>query len=248
MRETLLAYLITIGGGSKVNVLDDASFFKDSKNAIDDLVQNFDETKMSAKSIKLSPELLDFLNRRFIRLKLVSKYESEKLELINEVRNLVRKKYSSNLNEAYLDENYITSILNWAKDRIFKLNDLVEENKFSFLWTDLSSQTQITPDKKLIDLIEVLSRFCEKTNINFNDSDLLKKEISSLFKKIDADSSKPAKNKEKSTNYWKLARIILTGNQEGASLVEIVQVLGKENLINRLNVAKKYCIDNLKPE
>ena len=237
LKESLLAYLSTIGGGSKVNIFDENCFFKSSKNVLDDLVKQFDETKMSCKSVKLSPELLDNLNKRLIHLKIDSNNLDEQMELVATLRDLLLKNNNLNFNEIYLRDEYLLSVLKWSsKDgRISKLNDLITDVNHLFLWTDFSSQTKIEnlPKLEMNNLIERILVILNNDNLDFANSDTLKKEISRIIKQFKEE------NDEKKINYWHLLRLILTGKKEGPPLVEIFQILGKKKLINRLNLANK---------
>lgn len=153
MPESVLAYLSSIGGGSKVNIFSDDSFFKDPKRVLEDLVLNFDETKITGRSVKLNQDLLDNINKRFIKLKLKN---NQSQELTSQLKSLVEKKNFSNLNPIYLSDAYLANVINWTQDRINKLNDLVDSKDFSFLWTDMSNFNQNTSINKrlILELIE----------------------------------------------------------------------------------------------
>ena len=235
MSETLLAYLSTIGGGSKVNIFDENCFFTSSQNVLATLVEHFDETKMSSKSIKLNPELLDNINKRLIQLKLKSEEKSEQTDLVESLRELLAKKYGSSLNKLYISDNYLLSVLKWAQSRISKINDLVNDEAFSFLWRDMSNRSKIQeyPTDKLVNLIDTLLAFCKRADVRFDDLDQLKSEITVVISKSGKESV------EIKLNYWHLARIVLTGSPHGPPIAEIFQVLGRENAINRLNLARQ---------
>jgi len=241
--EALLAYLSTIGGGSKVNVFDSDWFFTNGKSVLTNLIENFDETKMNAKMIKLNPELMDNLNKRILQLKLNNQQESKLI--VDTLREIVIKKYetNSNLNTFYLSDAYLNTVLKWSQDRINKLKDLVENVEFAFLWTDMTNL-----DLKELNLIkEQLLKFIESfENFLLNsderllkDQSSIKKEMNSLFKQLKLESKSES---EKKLNYWQLIRLVLTGNLKGPSVVELFQILGKENIIFRLDIAKKICL------
>ncbi len=56
--ETILVYLSSIGGGLSSNIQDSESFFSNSKAVLPTLVDLFDETRISNKSVKLNQDLL----------------------------------------------------------------------------------------------------------------------------------------------------------------------------------------------
>lgn len=88
MPETLLAYLTTIGGGCKTSIIEDEGFFKDWKNVRQNLVVNFDKSKISNRSVKLNQELLDNMNRRFLKSMLPD--ENKRMHLIRDLKELLR--------------------------------------------------------------------------------------------------------------------------------------------------------------
>ena len=56
--ETILVYLSSIGGGLTSNVQESESFFQSSKSVLPTLIDLFDETRISNKSVKLNQDLL----------------------------------------------------------------------------------------------------------------------------------------------------------------------------------------------
>lgn len=240
--ETILVYLSSIGGGLTSNVQESESFFQSSKSVLPTLIDLFDETRISNKSVKLNQDLLDRLNRRFLELKL--KEDSESQLLINHLGRLLTEKYS-NLPERYLEENYLRTVLNWSIERIFKLDDLVNDSSFNFLWTDMSnllsdeainSQTR----QQILELIENLElHLTDSSCLFFTDKSQFKKEMSLIFKQTKSSSKVKS---EKKVNYWQMIRFILTGNEQGPPVFEIFSLLQKENIIYRLEIAKKRFI------
>jgi glutamyl-tRNA synthetase len=245
--ETILAYLSTIGGGLRINILDHISLFNDTSEVMPKLIENFDETNMNSKSIKLNQELLDNLNKRFIQLRFKSKTSSNKITLLTQLKSLLVEKFTINkvltINEYYMSDGYLNKVIEWSQNRVNKLNDLVNDSIYSFLWSDLSNSftsnsEAINNNKEIIlDLIELLMNYLQRpttTNVIFHDGLLFKKEISSLYNEI---KNKTKKN-DKKVNYWKLTRLILTGSEEGPPVADIFILLEKDILIYRLNIAK----------
>lgn len=85
--ETLLAYLTTIGGGCRANIVDDDSFYQEHARVHENLVANFDEHKISNRAVKLNIELLENMNRRF--LKSMASDEKRRDGLVNELRQIL---------------------------------------------------------------------------------------------------------------------------------------------------------------
>ena len=88
MPETLLAYLTTIGGGCRVQIVDDDNFYRHPNNVRENLVANFDEHKISNRPVKLNFELLDNMNRRFLKSMLPE--TTRRKQMIDELRKLVQ--------------------------------------------------------------------------------------------------------------------------------------------------------------
>ena len=246
--ETILAYLSTIGGGLQINILDHIALFKDTSEVLPKLIENFDETNMNSKSVKLNQDLLDNLNKKFIQLRFKSNNSSNKSSLYNKLRSLLVKKFTVNnnltINEYYLSEIYLDKVIKWSMSRVNKLNDLVEDSVYSFLWSDMSNKIATTNsdtinnDKEtILDLIEILKDYLQRpttTNSIFHDNSLFKKELGILFNEL----KNKKKKVDKKVNYWKLTRLILTGSEEGPPVADIFILLEKDILIYRLNIAK----------
>lgn len=236
--QSVLTYLSTFGGGFKINILDD--FFDNYQKTLEILVQNFDENQMSSRPVKLSPELLNNINRRFIRLRLRSD-QQERKKIVNELRELVRDKYKMEENDFYLNEEYLINVLDWCQDRIYTLKELVEDEKNNFLWTDMSNLQELVSEPmkdNLKCLVKAMRIFLYGINQDLNDSTLnskIKKDLNDLFKtklaKVSSDGTK--------INYWKLTRFVLTGRYDGPPVLEIINLLGKNNTIYRLDIAEK---------
>jgi glutamyl/glutaminyl-tRNA synthetase len=234
MPESILAYLSSIGGGSKMNIFSDESFFTNPKLVLTDLISNFDETKISGRSIKLNQELLENLNKKFIKLKLIS----DRTELVTELKSLVQTK-KPNVNPYYLTDEYLSNLIYWTQDRIHKLKDLVEDSQFSFLWTDMTnfSQSKSTvQSEQIVELVQHLNSYLQKSSTNLEDKTKLKQELKSLFENIN----------NKKVNYWQLTRLVLIGSLQGPSIVEVLNILGKKNASYRLEIAEKLSLNDLK--
>lgn len=110
--ETLLSYLTTIGGGCKTQIAEDERFFADFTQVRENLVRNFDETKISNRPVKLNQELLDNMNRWFLKSILAS--QLNRLKLIDNLQSLL--KYKSRYN----------SLVNTSLNNVFYNN--IERN------------------------------------------------------------------------------------------------------------------------
>ncbi len=242
MPESILTYLTSIGGGSKVNILSDDSFFKSKNKIIDELVLNFDEKKINGRSVKLNQELLDNLNKKFLKLKLGN--TKGKSELTLELKNLVEKKNFQKMNPNYFKNEYLENVIYCTQDRIYKLSDLVDNNEFAFLWTDMSNFNTETKSNisfnLILKLIDYLEEFLNRPNICLKNKDTLKKELTCIFDQIKMDSN------DKKINFWHLTRLVIIGSVQGPSIFEIFNILGVDTLIYRLKIAKEFFLLNNK--
>ena len=241
LSETLLAYLSTIGGGVRLNILNEENpelLEKNFKNFVSILVDNFDETKLNVRPIKLNQDLLDRYNRLFINLKLNT---SDRVEITNELRNLIKEKYPL-VNEHNLSETYLLSVLNWSEGRVNKLSDLIEDS-CAYLWTDMSylSNEGVNFDTAL-QFIDRLNAFLNTVEAKqLKDVNFVKNELKKFFKSIKIDKSKDITSNNKPLNHWEFTRLILTGSLTGPSVAELFILLGKDTVLHRLEIANKFC-------
>jgi glutamyl/glutaminyl-tRNA synthetase len=257
--ETIIAYLSKIGGGFEANLIEDNEEILTQSNydaLVDDLLSllknNFDETKIHKRPVKLDKDLVDNLNRFFLRLKLKSKNGHSIMS--NELRLIIKQKYPTlNDDNYYLSDKYLKLILTTFKDRVTKLDDLVNIKDNEFLWNDMSSLTNddIQIDKhQMKNLINYLKTemtsqiaidfFNNPTESNENE---FKKLISNQFKqmvKSDDNNKSIFKSNQKSINYWQLTRLVLTGNVVGLPIFELFLLFKRDNIEQRLNVAENY--------
>ena len=124
------------------------------------------------------------------------------------------------------------TVLECSLDRIHRINELVDDPKFSYLWNDVLTSINCDAIKNspqiLLDVIESLKARL-KDEEDFVESKL-HANISEIFKEV-------KKRSESKINFWKLTRLVLTGSENGPPLAEIFYILGKENSIYRLNLA-----------
>lgn len=136
--------------------------------------------------------------------------------LVSKVHDLVTKKYpNKNLN---VSRNHILNVLKWSTARITRLEDLVTQ-KFGFLWI-LPASKEIEEQSKtlLIKLLEVL-----QTTERFDENSL--KEVLRDFSSA---------NEVKFPALMKMLRSVLSGLNEGPSVAEMLDVLGREQALERI--------------
>lgn len=130
------------------------------------------------------------------------------------------------------DAEKIKQIINLERERIKKLSELPLISKFFFKlpeydkellkWRDMN-------DDKLINNLKIIKDELQKLNDNLFSLEEIKVKIDKL-----------TQNFETGEIYWPL-RVALSGQKESPGPIEIAQILGKEETINRLDKAiKKY--------
>jgi glutamyl-tRNA synthetase len=245
LRETLLAYLSSIGGGIKINILSEESrelLEKHASDFVNVLVENFDPALLNAKPIKLNQELLDNINRRFIQLKLSE--GSERAKLVSRLKELVKERHP-NVKDTYVSDRYLESVLTWSQDRIHLLNDLLDKS-FSYLWSDMSDLNTDRLEFQLTSrLVEALGKYLDKVDAGLlQDEEKVKTGLKGVYKAVKIEKSKEAKS-AKPLNHWEITRLILIGSMEGPPVAELFRILGKEAVVYRLQIAKDFCREKL---
>lgn len=140
-----------------------------------------------------------------------------------------------------MSETYLKSVLEWSLDRVHRLAELVENPDFSYLWTDVSNSKSINILKDsssvVVQLIHVIIEHlnrCEK---------MVEPELRSNLGKVFKEIKPTSEAKSPVQNLWKLTRLILIGSDRGPPVAELLCLLGKENSIYRLNLAKEIILN-----
>ncbi|XP_043492575.1 probable glutamate--tRNA ligase, mitochondrial [Polistes fuscatus] len=189
------------------------------------LIKKFDIKRINSNSTKLAPEILLELNRLEIS-RLLSNPNNHKF-LIERVRRIVKEAFPNCENKTFkLDEDHIISTLNWAQNRISKLSDLVTTD-LAFIWVMPTSLPDIT-SPECIDAIKNLNEKLMETDENDLLMDVLKPYLKELAKKNGIPFS----------SLMKTLRKILSGLESGPSVIEMIEILGK----NETQLRLKRCL------
>jgi len=211
--DSILNFVTLVGGGfeEKENNLDKIY-------SLDELCQLFKINRMNTHNCKIDLSKLDVINRNVLHKNLREPEES--IKLIEECRKIITEKlHELELVQDNLDDERILSILDWAKDRIYTLNDIVNEDLL-FLWHLPSQSQQLdSADKSVI---------AETIKI-FEENKLDSKPIMKMLKELSK------KNGIKFPVFMKDLRVLLTGKTDGPPIIELINILGKEKSIERLN-------------
>ncbi|XP_034946967.1 probable glutamate--tRNA ligase, mitochondrial [Chelonus insularis] len=189
----------------------------------EELIKQFDITTVNENSSKLNPDLLLDLNRLELCKLLADKVNSK--YLVEKVRKLVTEAFPERIKDGslQLDEDHILTVLNWARNRIHNLNDLVTPN-FAFIWI-LAQDKSVASDSNELESLKMLSnKLMEMNPTDFNQNTL--KDYLKDFTKS---------NGIKFSNFMKLLRKSLSGLEQGPSVAEMMEILGKKETLTRLN-------------
>ncbi|XP_044266176.1 probable glutamate--tRNA ligase, mitochondrial [Tribolium madens] len=214
----LINFIASSGGG----------FGKDSEQnvkpkcyTIGELTRQFDVCRINAHSGKLMPERLFDFNRLELKRKLEDSEEGEKL--VEEVREMVKKHFPGD--SLQLGSEHVRNILHWSVNRVTKLPDLLSDD-LKFIWVSPKSykiaENDLVPIRIFVEKLD--KQVLERDNLN------------AFFKSFCKE------HQLKFGSFMKTLRSLLSGLKEGPSVAEMMEILGKENTIERLHA----CIKNNK--
>ncbi|CAL7943608.1 unnamed protein product [Xylocopa violacea] len=191
-------------------------------DSYEELIKQFDVSKIKASSSKLSPpRLLEF--NKLEMSKLLKNEKNNKL-FIERVKKLVTDEFSNRQTDGslQLDEHHIISVMKWAQNRISKLSDLVAPN-LAFLWV-IPTESLNTVQLEYLDTLKKLSEKLDETDLEkFN-----KAWINSYLKEFCNE------HKISYSTLMAVLRFILSGLKEGPPVAEMVEILGKESTLLRI--------------
>ncbi|RZC35110.1 glutamate--tRNA ligase, mitochondrial, partial [Asbolus verrucosus] len=212
----LVNFIVNSGGGFEK---DSGGGAKPRCLTIEDLTKQFDISRINSHSGKLMPERLLEFNRLELKRKLQDSVEEN--ELIERVREMIRNNFPDN-EALQLSSEYIKYILSWSVNRITKLQDLLSDD-LKFIWVSPKSH-KVTEDE-----LKYLQLFVE----NLEKKTALEREtLNPFFRKFCEE------HQLKFGNFMRILRSILSGLKEGPSVAEMMEILGKENTMERL----QWCI------
>ncbi|KAM8710876.1 hypothetical protein ACLKA7_017496 [Drosophila subpalustris] len=210
--QALINYIISAGGG-----------FEHRPNArpqlqtLDALAQQFRLKRVNSHPSRLNSELLNDYNQLEIRRRLEAGEET-RLHLVALVQQLVKQTYPNHSN-LDLAETHILNVLHWAAQRLTLIQDLTS-GKLSFLWvkpTECELDNDLTSEQlqQLLQQLSVLATF-EKNALN----DKLK--------------NYAHQQQLKFPMLMKTLRAALSGLKEGPGVAEMMEILGKTVVLQRL--------------
>ncbi|KAH8302693.1 hypothetical protein KR044_009662 [Drosophila immigrans] len=211
----LMNYISSAGGG-----FEHRPNSKPQLLSLAELAQQFRLDRVNAHPSRLNSQLLDDYNQLEIKQRLSA--EQSRQQLVKLVQQLVKQAYPKH---SHLDlaETHIVDVLNWAAQRLTLLQDLTS-SKLSFLWvkpsqfelTDLTVEQMLQLMQQLKDLKQFEKDLLNGTLKSFAKSEALK--FPALMKTL---------------------RSALSGLKEGPGVAEMMEILGKVVVLERLEECMK---------
>ena len=208
--ESVLNFVTLVGGGfcEKENDLDKIY-------SLEQLSELFNITHMNTHNCKIDLSKLELLNRTMLKRQLED--ETKRPFVVKECQALILKKMNElNLTADNIDHESVLKYLLWAQDRITKPGDIVSD-ELLFLWhLPNKSEINVTISSDLIQEIAQL--------VSCQNNKELMKQLKLLSKT----------NLLKFPDLMQDIRLLITGRAEGPPILELIQILGKDKVIQRL--------------
>lgn len=239
--ETLMTYLCAMGGG--VITHEERQHAEDEfrVHSIPSLISAFDLRRLSKSPGRLDDARLNLYSRSDL-LQRLQTLDGQK-SLIESLRKFLLSEFGQNLTEFSDDE--MLRILKWSSDRVFTVKDLLSED-LKFIWANpdralwtrtiaprsddadaISFPVAKYPDldlaKLMADVQEVIARNEATESLNQEMKKVLKNHPRLLFKDLMA-----------------IVRWALMGCIQGPPIMEIVDVIGKDKAVERVETCKGY--------
>lgn len=206
----LMNYIISAGGG-----FEHRPNAKPQVHTMTELAEQFRIGRVNSHPSRLNSELLNDYNQLEIKRRLSG--EQTRMQLVALVQQLVKQAYPKHDN-LDLDKSHILDVLSWAAQRLNLIQDLTS-SKLSFLWVKPSNfklqDLSAAQLQQLMQQLEALKDF-EKDQLN------------------DALKNYAKKQEIKFPTLMKTLRGALSGLQEGPGVAEMMEVLGKTVVLERL--------------
>ncbi|KAK3889148.1 hypothetical protein Pcinc_006725 [Petrolisthes cinctipes] len=219
----LLNFITSIGGG----------FTDREHNALlstDELIEKFSLSHLTKNSCRLDTEKLHQYNR--INLERDIRNPTKLPSLVTQLHSLLKTKYGERLTpgvaEGGMGKEYIGKVLEWSEGRIITLHDMLLQS-FSYLWVvpqelPLDSLPSI-PCPHAVVLESMQEVFISNQN-NFTKDEIVKT-IKDIGRRLGV----------KMPAIMKLVRMTISGLKEGPPVGEMLEVLGREEVLRRITHA-----------
>jgi glutamyl-tRNA synthetase len=182
--------------------------------SMEELIKNFSFERVHKSGARFDPEKTKWFNEQYLRMQPDVDIASRFAEVLT-VQNLQR------------DLSFVTAVVKWVKDRCQFETELYEKSKAVF-------EAPTHYDEKVIE-----KRWNEKAKAFYN---VLPQALENVadFKAENvkaAFEATAASNEIKPGEVLQLFRVLLSGESGGPDLFIMTELLGKEEVINRINLA-----------
>ncbi|MBN2197851.1 glutamate--tRNA ligase [Candidatus Wolfebacteria bacterium] len=212
------------------NLEKDKSFQEKEIFSLKELIEKFNLKRVQKAGAVFNIEKLEWFNIQYIK-KLSSK------NLFEKIKYFVPTKWTEGENEKIL-----TVAINAEKDRIKKLTDFKELANFFFDLPDYDVKLLVWPQPIVLPSEEIVKEPEINKEKSLANLKLLVEEINKIFK-ADFNKEKLEKLLMPLTEVWGRGdllwplRVALSGKKASPGPFEIMEVLGKEETLRRLNIA-----------
>uniref|UniRef100_A0A8D3E434 Nondiscriminating glutamyl-tRNA synthetase EARS2, mitochondrial n=1 Tax=Scophthalmus maximus TaxID=52904 RepID=A0A8D3E434_SCOMX len=185
---------------------------------IDELISEFNPSKITTHSALLDLEKLPEFNRIHLQLRIED--EDQCTLLVKDLQERIQQVYE----EEIQDEDYIRRVLHLRKGHISSLQELVSPN-YSYLWVrpSISSQQVAALTAEAQHIASLVLKLMEVQGEQLT-LDQLSKDLKRLSKQTKAT---------KYRDVMKLLRLALSGLQQGPSVAEMMVSLGPAEISHR---------------
>ncbi|XP_028670278.2 probable glutamate--tRNA ligase, mitochondrial [Erpetoichthys calabaricus] len=189
-----------------------------------ELISEFDVTRITTHSALIDLEKLPEFNRVHLLQKINSSEQRE--ALVKHLKIQIEQTYGGQLSDQeVLQPEYIARILLLRKGHIASLQELLLP-QYSYLWIrpSVSRDELLNVSAEVDTIIQLVSKLIDVDSANLT-NETINTELKALQKKV------------KNTNYgtmMKVVRLVLSGQQKGPSVAEMMISLGPKEVCSRL--------------
>lgn len=205
--EGLINYLALVGWAPETN---------EEILSMDDLIKQFSFERVSKSGGVFDQEKLDWVNAHYVKA-----MDIKDLALAIKPYLVEAGFISEDISEEKLE-----LIAKTFQESIHKFSEIVEQSEFLFVDKIVITEEdakEMASGEQVVSLVEAFKN--ELAEITEVDEDFAK----TVMKKIQKATGVKGKN------LFMPVRAILTGNVHGPELVDVIQILGKDEIINRLD-------------
>ncbi len=191
--------------------------------SLEELIQNFDLQKVHKSGAVFDIKKLDWLNCEYVKKMTVEKLYKESLKFFEQ------KDFFVKAPKNFKTKEYLKKVLSVEKERLTKLSEVGESNRFFFEETEYDKNLLSWKNMQDPELKNQLQKAKEILG-NISDRNWTKENLEKILME--------AAGEKRGEFLWPL-RTALTGAQKSPSPFEVAWVLGKEESLARIEKALK---------